>query len=117
MATTGRRGGAGAPLVAGTGQAWKVTAGIGAMVVAAVGSVVQFLGPGELRGQVIAVAIAAGLAGIAVLLWVRCPRCGRSLGAWAFQTGSLTTWHEALVEASACPYCGHRAGDATPGRR
>jgi hypothetical protein len=117
MPTMGRRGGAGAPLVAGTGQDWKVKAGVGGMLVAAVASVVQFLGPGELRGQAIAVAIASGLLGILVLLWVKCPRCGRSLGAWAFRTGSLTTWHEALVEAEACPYCGHRAGDATPGRR
>jgi hypothetical protein len=116
MATTGRRG-AGNPLVAGTGQAWKVTAGVGGMLVAAVASVGQFLGPAELRGQVIAVAIAAGLLGIVVLLWVQCPKCGRSLGAWAFRTGSLTTWHEALVEARECPYCGHRAGDATLGRR
>jgi Zn ribbon nucleic-acid-binding protein len=117
MATSGRRGGAGAPLVAGTGQAWKLTAGIGGLLVAAVASVVQFVGPSELRGQAVAVAIAAGLLGVVVLLSVRCPRCARSLGAWAFRTGSLTTWHEALVEARECPYCGHRASDATPGRR
>jgi Zn ribbon nucleic-acid-binding protein len=87
------------------------------MLVAAIGSVVQFLGPAELKGPVIAVAIVSGVVGILFLLAVRCPRCARSLGAWAFRTGSLTTWHEALVEAAECPHCGHRAGDATPGRR
>jgi Zn ribbon nucleic-acid-binding protein len=104
------------PLVAGSKQAWRVTLGIGAMVVAAAASIFQLVGPSELKGPAIGVAIASGLLGIAALLAVRCPSCGRSLGLWAFRTGTLTTWHERLVEARACPYCGHAAADAGPRR-
>jgi Zn ribbon nucleic-acid-binding protein len=103
------------PLVEGSGQGWKVTLGIGALLVAAAGSIFQLFGPSELRTPVIAAAIAAGLVGIAAMLAVRCPSCGRSLGLWAFRTGTLTTWHDRLVEAPECPSCGHRA--EAPDRR
>ena len=53
------------------------------------------------------VAVASGLVGIAVMLLVRCPGCGHSLGLWAFRTGSLTTWHERLMKVAACSACGH----------
>jgi hypothetical protein len=86
------------------------------MVVAAAASIFQLVGPSELKVPAIAVAVASGLLGIAVLLAVRCPSCGRSLGLWAFRTGSLTTWHDRLVEASACPFCGH-GGAEVAGRR
>jgi Zn ribbon nucleic-acid-binding protein len=102
------RGTKGPPLVAGSGQGWKVTLGIGALLVAAAASIFQLVGPSELRTPAIAAAIASGLLGILAMLAVRCPSCGRSLGLWAFQTGTLTTWHERLVEAPECPSCGHR---------
>jgi hypothetical protein len=111
------RGSKGTPLVAASGQGWKVTAGIGALIVAAAASLLQLLGPPEAKVPAIGVAIASGLLGLVALLAVRCPSCGRSLGLWAFRTGSLTTWHESLVEVPACPYCGHRGEDAAGPRR
>jgi len=96
-----------APLVAASGQAWKVTLGIGAMTVAAAASILQFVGPAAVKDPAIGVAIGTGLAGIAALMAVRCPRCDHSLAVWAFRTGSLTTWHERLAEVTACPSCGH----------
>jgi hypothetical protein len=113
MANRGRRQ---EPLVAGSGQAWKVTLGIGGMVVAAAASIIQLLAPPELKSPAIAVALASGVLGIAALLAVRCPRCGRSLAVWAWRTGSLTTWHETLVEARACPYCDYEAEIPEPRR-
>lgn len=100
----------GPPLVAGSGQAWKVTAGIGALVVAAAASIFQFVAPDAMKTPAIAVVIASGVLGGLSILAVGCPSCRRSLGLWAFQTGSLTTWHERLVEAEECPFCSHRAG-------
>ena len=50
--------------------------------------------------------IVTGFLGIATLLTIRCPGCDLSLAVWAFQNGSLTTWHERLVELKACPTCG-----------
>lgn len=107
----------GPPLVAGSGQAWKVTFGIGALVVAAAASIFQLVSPTDLRTPAIAIAIASGVVGAVAMLAVRCPGCGRSLGLWAFRTGGLTTWHERLVETQDCPSCGHRAEGATGGRR
>lgn len=95
------------PLVAGSGQSGKLELGIGAMVVAAVASIAQLVGPVELKNPAIVVAVASGLLGIGALLLVRCPSCGHSLGLWAFRTGSLTTWHERLLKVAACPSCGH----------
>ena len=103
------RGTKGPPLVVGSGQGWKVTLGLGALLVAALGSIFQLVGPPALKTPAIAVAIASGLLAVVAMLAVRCPSCGRSLGLWAFQTGTLTTWHERLVEAPECPSCGHRA--------
>jgi hypothetical protein len=117
MAVREKGGGKGAPLVAGSRQAWKVTLGLGALVVAAVASVLQLVGPGHLKDLAIAAAVASGALGIAALVSVRCPRCRRSLGVWAFRSGSLTTWHEALVEVAACPYCGREAEDGRAGGR
>jgi hypothetical protein len=117
MPVADRRGKAASPLVDGSAQRWKVTGGLGAMVVAAAASLFQLFGASDLKAQAIAVAVASGVLGIALLLLVRCPSCGRSLGAWAFRTGSLTTWHEALVEVVACPYCGHEAGRGGGARR
>lgn len=102
------RGTKGPPLVAGTRQAWKVTFGLGGLIVAAVASVAQLVAPAELKAPVIGLAIGSGAVAIVAMLTVRCPSCGRSLGLWAFQTGTLTTWHERLVEATECPSCGHR---------
>jgi hypothetical protein len=108
-----------APLVAGSGQAWKITAGIVSMGVAAIAGGIQLLGPPELRDVAVLVVLAASVFAVAVLWWVRCPRCGRSLGVWAVRTGSLTTWHEELTTVAACPDCGCSAEtlrDPKPGR-
>lgn len=107
----------GPPLVAGSGQGWKVTSGIGALMVAAAASIFQLVAPAELRAPAIAIAIASGVVAAVAMLAVRCPGCERSLGLWAFRTGSLTTWHERLVEAQECPSCGHRAEGEAGGRR
>jgi hypothetical protein len=106
-----KRGKQATPLVDASGQRWKVTLGLGAMALAAAASIFQLVGPSQLKTPAIAVAIVAGLLAIATLLAVSCPSCGRSLVVWAFRTGSLTTWHEALVEVAACPYCGHVPAD------
>lgn len=94
------------PLVAGSGQSWKVTFGTSAMGVAVVASIVHLFGPAELEPIALAVSIGPGLVGIFALIQIRCPRCNTSLGFWAFRTGSLTTWHERLGKVSACPSCG-----------
>jgi hypothetical protein len=104
------------PLVDASAQRWKVTVGLGGMAVAAVASLLQLFGPAELKTAAIAVAVVSGLLGIASLLAVSCPSCGRSLVVWAFRTGSLTSWHDALVEVAACPYCGHVPADGGPRR-
>lgn len=113
----GKRGTRAAPLVEASGQRGKLTWGIGAMVVAAVASVAQLVGPPELKTIGIAVAAVTGGIGIALAYAVRCPRCGRSLAAWAFREGSLSTWHEKLVEVRECPHCGHSVAEADAGRR
>ena len=112
-----KRGAKTTPLVTASGQAWKVTFGIGAMFVAAAASILQLFGPPELKSLGIAVAAVTGGVGIASVFGVRCPSCGRSLGYWAARAGSLTTWHEKLVEAAVCPYCGHTAAGSAGGRR
>lgn len=113
----GQRGAGGPRLVEATGQAWKVTTGIRGLVIAAFASVAQFFVPAELKTPIVVLAVATGAIGITALVAVRCPRCGRSLGGWAFRTGSLTSWHEALVELRACPHCGLRPPDDAGGRR
>lgn len=95
------------PLVAGSGQSGKVEFGIGALIVAAVASIVQLVGPSTLKTPAIVAAVVAGLAGINALLLVRCPSCGHSLGLWAVRTGGLTGWSEKLEKVTACPSCGH----------
>jgi len=96
----------GPPLVAGSGQSWKVTFGLGAMGVAAVASVVHLLGPASFKPIALAFSVGPGLVGIFSLTQIRCPRCNKSLAVWAFRTGSLTTWAERLEKVSACPFCG-----------
>ncbi len=62
------------------------------------------------------VVLAFGIVGVAAEWSIRCPKCRRSLGWWAYSTGSPTKARAMLVNATECPYCGYAGTEARESR-
>ncbi len=92
--------------IAATGQGWKSTLGWIALLISGAAAVVQFLGPDETTGYAYWVVIVSGSVGVAAEWSIRCPKCRRSVGWWAYSTGTAANARDMLENAPACPRCG-----------
>jgi len=92
-------------------QTWKVNAAMAALVLAGIGAVVSFAGPRQARLGADLVLFCSGFMSMGFVRSVRCPKCRKSLGWWAFRHSRLDRWREDLESLTSCPLCGFRDAD------
>lgn len=101
-------------LIRSSGQEWKLTATVVALVLTGAATLFQYLGPRTtmvLGGLLI---LLTGFASLLLVASVRCPRCRKSLGWWAMKTQSPGSWYSVLAGLDECPCCRHKPPEEKP---